>query len=417
MQTRLTSRLSERPSGKVAQAIIRACVHCGFCNATCPTYDLLGNELDGPRGRIYQIKTLLEGATATPRIQTHLDRCLTCRACETTCPSEVKYGRLVEIGRQWVAEQVPRPWRQRLLYKTMRMVLPFPKRLAFGYWPAKWLRGWLPKRLRNHIPASAAVGPWPSPRHSRKMLVLDGCVQTVVAPAINAAAARVLDRLGISLVSAPGSGCCGALSYHLDAHQEGLDFMRRNIDAWWPYVEAGIEAIVMTASGCGVTVKDYQALLEQDPEYAAKAARISKLSRDLSEVLAMEEGRQTLTIHPPRTLAFHSPCTLQHGQKLGGATEALLERVGFELTVVPDSHLCCGAAGTYSITQPEIANQLRDRKIESLESGNPDGIATANIGCLMHLQAVADRPVRHWIEWLAQGLENKQPGPVSEPGS
>jgi glycolate oxidase iron-sulfur subunit len=399
MQTELAAFIRDTPEGAEADAILRKCVHCGFCTATCPTYQLLGDELDGPRGRIYLIKQVLEGAVPTARTQLHLDRCLTCRACETTCPSGVKYGRLADIGRGIVEAQVPRSLWQRVKRATLAFALP--RRRVFGL-----LLG-LGRRMRflapRLVPAAAApAGAWPAPRHARRMLALAGCVQPALAPRINAAAARVLDRLGVSLVEAPGAGCCGALRYHLNDQDAGRDDMRALIDAWWPLVERGeIEAIVMTASGCGATVREYGELLAHDPAYRDKAARIAALARDLSEVIPPEAipGRTGLA-----RIAYHPPCTLQHGQQLRGKAERLLERAGFELTPVPDAHLCCGSAGTYSILQPALSRELRGRKLAALQGGQPVGIVTANIGCLMHLQAGAQVPVAHWVELLDEAL-------------
>ena len=400
MQTQLADFIRDTPEGREADAILRKCVHCGFCTATCPTYQLLGDELDGPRGRIYLVKQVLEGAPATARTQLHLDRCLTCRACETTCPSGVRYGRLADIGRAVVEARVPRgPWQ-----KLKRAALGFalPRRRLF----AALLR--LGRLFRFAFPAlvpapAAPAGEWPAPRHARKMLALAGCVQPALAPRINAAAARVLDRLGVSLVEAPAAGCCGALRFHLNDQAGGRDDMRALIDAWWPYVERGeVEAIVITASGCGVTVKEYGHLLAEDPAYRDKAARLSAMTKDLSEVIPPEAI-------PARAglgrIACHSPCSLQHGQQLRGGVEALLARAGFELAPVPEAHLCCGSAGTYSILQPELSRQLRDRKLAALQGSLPVGIVTANIGCLVHLQGGAQVPVAHWIELLDETLQ------------
>ncbi|BCX82435.1 glycolate oxidase iron-sulfur subunit [Methylomarinovum caldicuralii] len=397
MQVELAPSHAQDPAARLAADIIRGCVHCGFCNATCPTYRLLGDELDGPRGRIYQIKDLLEGLPPTASLQKHLDRCLTCRACETTCPSGVAYGRLLDLGRGWVAQAVPRPWHQRLLRAALRFWLPHPQRLRPWYRLAEPLRPLLPCSLRARLGRGGRFA-WPPPRHRRRMLILEGCVQSVLEPAIDAAAARVFDRLGISLIRAPEAGCCGALSYHLDAHDEGLDFARRNIDAWWPHVEAGAEAILVTASGCGVMVKDYGELLGGDPAYRDKARRIAELARDPAEILAGLDLRPLQAT--PGRVAFQSPCTLQHGQRLAGVVEGILQRLGFALTPVPDAQLCCGSAGAYSLLQPRLAARLRAQKIAALESGDPEVIASANIGCLLHLAPVATRPVRHWLELL-----------------
>ncbi|MGZ5057293.1 MAG: glycolate oxidase subunit GlcF [Methylobacter sp.] len=401
MQTQLADFINNTDTGTEADAILRSCVHCGFCNATCPTYQLLGDELDGPRGRIYLIKHLLEGETATADTQLHLDRCLTCRSCETTCPSGVNYSRLLDIGRGILAERISRPWQQRLLRRLLLLGLPYPRRFAMLISIGARIRPLLPQRLQAKLPPRQAVESWSAGRHERRMLILQGCVQPSLAPRINAAAAKVLDRFGICLL--PIDNCCGALSYHLDDQSSGLDMMRRIIDDCWPYVESGIEAIVTTASGCGVTVKDYGLLLKDDPLYADKAARIAALTKDISEVV---QGEDLSILQPPSTkVAFHSPCTLQHGQRLDGVVENLLARLGFTLTAVAGSHLCCGSAGTYSILQPELAGRLQAAKIQALQAEQPDLIATANIGCWLHLQEKASVPVVHWIELLASCLE------------
>jgi len=404
MQTNLADFIKGTAHGREADAILRACVHCGFCTATCPTYQLLGDELDGPRGRIYLIKQVLEGTAPSAKTQLHLDRCLTCRACETTCPSGVRYGRLVDIGRQVVEEQVRRPLTQRLQRAALRAVVPYPRRFATLLGLGQSVRGLLPPALRTKVPPRARANPWPTARHPRKMLILDGCAQPAALPNTNAAAARVLDRLGVTLLRATGAGCCGALSHHLSEEGEALQFMRANIDAWWPHIEAGAEAIVMTASGCGVMVRDYGKLLADDPRYAEKAARVAALTHDLSEVLA-GENTSDLAFRVARTkVAFHSPCTLQHGQQLRGVIETLLQQAGYVLTPVADAHLCCGSAGTYSILQPSLSQQLLNNKLQALSAGDPEFIATANVGCQMHLQTRAGVPVRHWIELLDEAL-------------
>ncbi|HXM82330.1 MAG TPA: glycolate oxidase subunit GlcF [Burkholderiales bacterium] len=406
MQTHLADFIRDTPEGAEADAILRKCVHCGFCTATCPTYQVLGDDLDSPRGRIYLIKRALEGAPVTERTRLHLDRCLTCRACETTCPSGVRYGRLVDIGRAVVEERtVRRPW-DRLQRAVMSFALPRTGLFAAALSLGRLFRPFLPQALKAKIPVKTqAGGPWPAARHARKMLVLAGCVQPVLAPRINAAAARVIDRLGVSLLEAPGAGCCGGIRFHLNSQEAGRDDMRALIDAWWPMVEGGgIEAIVMTASGCGVTVKEYGHLLAQDPVYREKAARVSALTKDLSEVILPDSIPQ---LRSSGRVAFQSPCTLQHGQQIRGRVEALLERAGYELARVRDAHLCCGSAGTYSLLHPEIAGELRARKLAALHEDLPLSIATANIGCLSHLQAGTDTPVRHWIELLDAALERK----------
>ena len=401
MQTFLADFIKDTPEGREADAILRTCVHCGFCNATCPTYQLLGDELDGPRGRIYLIKQMLEGQSAGAKTQLHLDRCLSCRACETTCPSGVRYGRLADIGRGLAERSIARPWSERVRRRLLRAVLPHPARFASLLRAGRTLKPLLPAALRRSVPAPQRPGPWPPQRHARTMLVLDGCVQPALAPHINAAAARVLDRLGITLLRVPGAGCCGAISYHTDAQPQGLDFMRRLIDAWWPHVEAGAEAVVVTASGCGALVKEYGQLLRHDARYAEKAARISALARDVGEILAGENRAALKTAARRRSaVAWHAPCTLQHAQKINGVVERLLQDAGYRLTPVPEAHLCCGSAGTYSLLQQDLSRRLLERKLQALQSGAPDVIVTGNIGCLIHLQREARVPVRHWIELL-----------------
>ncbi|EJM42127.1 Fe-S oxidoreductase [Pseudomonas sp. GM33] len=404
MQTTLSERARHLPRAAEAESILRTCVHCGFCNATCPTYQLLGDELDGPRGRIYLIKQVLEGNDVTQKTQQHLDRCLSCRNCETTCPSGVDYHNLLDIGRAVVDAAVPRPLGQRLLREGLRQTVPHPdlfKSLVNG---GQVFRALLPGTLQSKLPRHAPPAkPRPMTLRERQVLMLEGCVQPALSPNTNAAAARVLDRLGISVIATREAGCCGAVDYHLDAQAAGLDRARRNIDAWWPGIEKGAEAIVQTASGCGAFIKDYGHLLASDPAYAEKAKKVSELARDLVEVLR-DEPLEKLGIHASQRLAFHCPCTLQHGQKLGGAVEALLSGLGFNLTSVPDGHLCCGSAGTYSLTQPELSRQLRDNKLNALESGHPEVIVTANIGCQSHLDGAGRTPVRHWIELVEAAL-------------
>jgi glycolate oxidase iron-sulfur subunit len=404
MQTTLSEKSRQLPRAEEAESILRTCVHCGFCNATCPTYQLLGDELDGPRGRIYLIKQVLEGNEVTRKTQQHLDRCLSCRNCETTCPSGVDYHNLLDIGRAVVDAAVPRSLDQRLLREGLRSVVPNPGLFKALVNSGQMFRALLPNSLQAKLPRRVyPAKPRPTMRHSRRVLILEGCVQPGLSPNTNAAAARVLDRLGISITPVPEAGCCGAVDYHLDAQAAGLDRARHNIDAWWPDIENGVEAIVQTASGCGAFIKDYGHLLRADPAYADKAKKVSALAKDLVEVLRAEP-LEKLGIHCAHRLAFHCPCTLQHAQKLGGAVEALLIRLGFNLTPVPDSHLCCGSAGTYSLTQPELSRQLRDNKLNALESGYPEVIVSANIGCQAHLDGAGRTPVRHWIELVEAAL-------------
>jgi len=407
MQTQLDKKILETPQGKEAERILRNCVHCGFCNATCPTYQLLGNELDGPRGRIYLMKQMLEGQAVSAHTQLHLDRCLTCRNCETTCPSGVEYGRLLEVGRELVEHKVARPWPQRLLRGALLRVLPYRRRFGVLLALGRIVRPLLPAALRASIPLRREIhAPAPS-THRRTVLLLEGCVQPALAPSINAATVAVLDRLGLAVERPQGGGCCGAIHLHMADEHNAQDFMRRNIDAWWPAVEAGAEAIVINASGCGVTVKDYGRLLAHDPAYADKARRISELARDLGEVVAAEDLGPLNSAAGGRKIAFHPPCTLQHGMRLRDSTEDLLQRLGFELLSVPDAHLCCGAAGTYTLLQPEISRELGDRKVAALQTNGPEAIASANIGCLLEIEKRAGVPVRHWVELVAEGLERR----------
>lgn len=403
MQTKLIETYLATAEGQEADKILRSCVHCGFCTATCPTYQLLGDELDGPRGRIYLIKQALEGKEVSKKTQLHLDRCLTCRSCETTCPSGVRYGRLVDIGRELVEKQVSRSWPVATKRYLLRKVLPYPKRIGPFIRIGQWLKPVLPAAIKQKVPATQKKTTVPAQSHARRMLVLQGCVQSVTTPETNAATARVLNRLGIELVEEKKAGCCGAVSHHLSAQEEGLDFMRKNIDSWWPHIEQGIEAIVITASGCGVVVKEYGVLLKHDTEYSEKAKKISELAKDISEILSEENfpatGKAT------QKVAFHSPCTLQHGQKLGGVVESILEKAGFKLCQVKDSHLCCGSAGTYSILQPQLSQKLLDNKLTALQQDKPEVIATANIGCQLHMATKTDIPVKHWIELLDEKLE------------
>ncbi|MFC3606532.1 glycolate oxidase subunit GlcF [Stutzerimonas tarimensis] len=404
MQTNLSEAAKKLPRAEEAERILRSCVHCGFCNATCPTYQLLGDELDGPRGRIYLMKQALEGNEITRSTQLHLDRCLSCRNCETTCPSGVDYHNLLDIGRDFVDQHVPRSTGDKLLRSGLRRVVPngglFKALLKSG----SAFRPLLPASLSEHMPRQARPAKArPQVQHARKVLMLEGCVQPSLSPNTNAATARVLDRLGISITPAREAGCCGAVDYHLNAQDAGLDRARRNIDAWWPAIEAGAIAIVQTASGCGAFVKDYGHLLRFDPAYANKARRVSELAKDLVEVLQAQD-LESLRIKGDKRMAFHCPCTLQHAQKLGGAVEGVLTRLGFTLTPVPDAHLCCGSAGSYSLTQPEISKQLRDNKLNALESGKPEVIVTANIGCQTHLDGAGRTPVRHWIEIVEEAM-------------
>jgi glycolate oxidase iron-sulfur subunit len=403
VQTKLAEFLRDTPAGSEAAEILGRCVHCGFCTATCPTYRLLGDELDGPRGRIYLIKQVVEGVAPTARTQLHLDRCLTCRACETTCPSGVEYGRLLDIGRELVDREVQRPLRQRVVRTALREVLTRPLLFAMLWRLGQVVRPWLPATLQSKIPRGRDGRKGPLRAHARKVLLLSGCVQPAMMPSVNAATARVLDSVGLETVVAPKAGCCGAVRHHAGDPAGALDDARRNIDAWWPLLEAGAESIVINASACTVMARDYAHLLRHDPAYAEKARVVSERVRDVAQII--EEHLPALRTRarcPPGSsrIAFQSPCTLQHGLRLDGTVRSLLAGLGAELLPVADSHQCCGSAGTYSILQATMSNALRERKLATLTKAGPQEILSANVGCISHLAAASDVPVRHWIEWV-----------------
>ena len=414
MQTQLAPQYQGTPDGQAAEAVLRKCVHCGFCTATCPTYQLLGDELDGPRGRIYLMKQVLEGATPTRKTQQHLDRCLTCRNCESTCPSGVQYGHLLDIGRKLVDQQVPRPTGERALRWALKEGLSSPlfaPAMAVG----RGLRAFLPQALKDKVPAPQRTGAWPTGTHPRKLLMLAGCVQPSMSPNINAASARVFDAAGIQVLIAPAAGCCGAVKFHLNDQDGGMAQMRANIDAWWPYLDdhngtPAAEGIVINASGCGATVKDYGHILRDDPLYADKARRISESAQDISQWLPelSQLLRDRVQARASR-IAYHPPCSLQHGMQVRGQVERYMAELGFNLRICgQESHLCCGSAGTYSVLNPELSHQLRDRKLGHLASTfgtePPEQIVSANIGCIPHLQSGTATPVRHWIELLDEAL-------------
>ena len=405
MQTTLAAHYRNTPDGIAAEAILRKCVHCGFCTATCPSYQILGSELDGPRGRIYLMKQVLEGQAPTRKTQLHLDRCLTCRNCETTCPSGVDYGHLLDIGRKLVEATVPRPAPERALRWALKEGLTSPL-FAPAMRLGQALRPALPQALKNKVPPRQDAGRWPTREHARKVLMLAGCVQPAMMPNIGAASARVLDAVGIQTVIAPNAGCCGAVKFHLNDQQGAMRQMRANIDAWWPHVQDGVEAIAMNASGCGVTVKEYGHMLRDDPAYADRARRISELTRDLSEWLPeLAQKLQGKLSASGARVAYHPPCTLQHGQKLRGGVEQHLAALGFDVQTARDeSHLCCGSAGTYSVLNPQVAYPLRDRKLQALGELQPQTVVSANMGCITHLQSGTTTPVRHWVELLDEAL-------------
>lgn len=421
MQTQLAPQFANTPEGIEAARILGKCVHCGFCTATCPTYQLLGDELDGPRGRIYLIKQIAEGQAPTEKTRLHLDRCLTCRNCESTCPSGVQYGNLVDIGRKWAEENTPsRPIGERITRWALKEGLTKPALFNSAMSLGRLVRPFMPSGMKRKIPLvknkalDSQINPYarPNAHHARKMLILEGCVQPGMLPNINSATARVLDALKIQLLSAPSATCCGALRYHLNDQVGGLDNAKQNIDAWWPMVESGVEAIIMTASGCGVMVKDYGHLLANDAAYATKAKKISELTKDISEVMANLQNELVALIGTDQKpgVVYHPPCTLQHGQQIRGKVEGLLSSLGIGVRLCNDSHLCCGSAGTYSVTQPELSEQLRKNKLQNLtvacEESGADVIVSGNIGCITHLQQ-DEKPVLHWIEIVDQLLSKQ----------
>ncbi|HEX4917421.1 MAG TPA: glycolate oxidase subunit GlcF [Limnobacter sp.] len=416
MDTQLADWIKDTPEGQTADAILRKCVHCGFCTATCPTYQILGDELDSPRGRIYLIKQVLEGKQVTRKTQQHLDRCLTCRNCESTCPSGVKYGQLIDIGRKVVDERVERPSSEKLMRSGLKALMTNRPVFSAGMAMGKAVRGLLPQGIQKKVPAKRPTLPFANTTHQRKVILLKGCVQPAMMPSIDSATSVILDTLGIQSMVVAESGCCGAVKFHLNDHDGGLAQMKANIDAWLPLIESGeAEALVMNASGCGVMVREYHHHFAHDPVYAEKARKISEHTLDIGEFITRqnEEALQRLATQVkaaiaqqriPARIAFHPPCTLQHGQQVKGVVESVLTKLGFELTPVTDSHLCCGSAGTYSVLQPELSGELKKRKLANLMAGKPQAIASANIGCLGHLESDATVDVRHWVEWVAQAV-------------
>jgi len=404
MQTNLLKTILETPQGQQANDILRSCVHCGFCTATCPTYQILGDELDSPRGRIYLIKQVLEGVQATEKTRSHLDRCLTCRSCETTCPSGVQYGRLIDIGRELVEKQTSRNLLEQFMRIALRKIIPYPERFRFLLNVGTLLKPVLPTTLKNKIPEIQKPADWPVNKQNRKMLILAGCVQQTTNAQTNVSTANVLNKLGIELIQQNEVKCCGAVSQHLAASEEAIKTIKHNIDTWWEQINNGIEAIVITASGCGVMVRDYAHILENDEYYALKAKKVSALAKDISEILVEETAQLTKKQQLNTTVSFHSPCTLQHGLQLNGVVENILSNVGYTLTHVEDAHICCGSAGTYSVLQPALSKKLLMNKMTNLQKHQPDIIATANIGCQMHLSTKSEKPVKHWIELIESAI-------------
>ena len=417
MQTDLSPQLINHPEGIEAQKLLANCVHCGFCTATCPTYQILGDELDGPRGRIYLIKQMAEGKQATEKTRLHLDRCLTCRNCESTCPSGVQYGHLLDIGRKWAEEQTPpRPIKERavrwLLKETLTRSEIFDPAMKIG----RAIKPLLPSSLQKKIPTSYFDQDSTLIKTSSfatKMLFLEGCVQPGMLPNINQATRRVFQALNIELIAAPKAGCCGALRHHLNDHDAAKNEIRKNIDAWIPIIaQEKISAIVMNASGCGVMVKDYAYLLKDDPHYALPAQTISSLTKDISEIVPqyLPDLLNAVGTNNHLGLTYHPPCTLQHGQQIKGKVEDLLTQIGVKVNLCEDSHICCGSAGTYSILQESLSNQLRENKLgkllEACHENQSKFIVSGNVGCITHLQN-DNIPVTHWIEIIDQLLHTK----------
>ncbi|MCP4877735.1 MAG: glycolate oxidase subunit GlcF [Gammaproteobacteria bacterium] len=400
MRTRLAQKIQQGRHADDIEGILRNCVHCGFCNATCPTYQLLGDELDGPRGRIYQMKQYFEGAPANTEILGHLDRCLTCRACETTCPSGVKYSHLLEIGKELIEEELPRPWLDRMRRRAIVRFINSGWLFALSIRMGQAFAGMLPAKVRNSIPRRQAPLLRTDSRHQRKVLMLAGCVQPMLTPNTNASAGNLLNKLGIEVVELAQNFCCGAAAFHTSDADYGMRQVKTLIDAWWPYIETGVEAIVVTATGCGVSVKDYGRLLADDADYAERAKIVSGLYRDLIEVVEAESAQFEGQESAAKRVAVHTPCTMQHGLGINSRVETLLEKAGYEICRVEDAHLCCGSAGTYSMLQPKLSAQLQQNKIRALSVDQPEIIATANIGCQMHLAQGNRIPVVHWIELL-----------------
>ena len=412
MQTNISEELKLTAEGSEADRILRSCVHCGFCNATCPTYRILGDELDGPRGRIYLIKGLLEGKEASQKTQVHLDRCLTCLACETSCPSGVEYGRLAEIGRQQINKKAKRIFSERSYRYLLRQILPYPKRFSLLLRIGRGIRFLLPDKYRRMIPVNLhtkqQIKKIESVVHTRKMILFSGCVQPLLSPETNCASTRLLNKLGIETITSRDEKCCGAIDHHMAIDERALFFIKNNIDAWWPSIEQGAEAIVISASGCGTMIKDYGYILRNDPDYKDKALQVAKLARDIGEIIAAEDVgklRKIINVSSNR-FAFQNPCSLQHGQKMKDKTAELLKKLGYQICDVEDADQCCGSAGTYSLLQTELSEKLRRKKINSLEVVKPDVIMTANIGCQLHLQQATDIPVKHWIEILEEDLQS-----------
>ena len=421
MQTNFTLAQLADPDTREAEKILRACVHCGFCTATCPTFVLLGDELDSPRGRLYLIKDMLENdRAASPKVVKHIDRCLSCLSCMTTCPSGVHYMHLVDHGRRHIEETYRRPLPERLLRRLLAEVLPRPLvfRLALiGAGLARPFAKHMPGRLKGMLAMAPKTLPTPSPMdrpqtfpaegaRRARVALMTGCAQQVLAPEINEATIRLLTRHGVEVVVAKGGGCCGALVHHMGQEAPALSAARRNVDAWIREAEGeGLDAVIINASGCGTTVKDYGFMLREDPAYAEKASRIAGLTQDVTEFLH-DLGLRAPARATGQRLTYHSACSMQHGQQIRKQPKALLEAAGFQVAEPLEGHLCCGSAGTYNLLQPELATRLRDRKVSNLERTRPQAIASGNIGCLTQIAGATEVPVVHsaaLLDWATGG--------------
>ena len=424
MQTNFSPALLADPDMAQSEKILRKCVHCGFCTATCPTYVLGGDELDSPRGRIYLMKEMLEnGRAADARTVRHVDRCLSCLSCMTTCPSSVHYMHLVDHARAHIEATYTRPLPDRALRMLLAFVLPRPGlfRLALkGAQLAQPFAAFLPGRLKGLVGMAPKAIPAPSDvdrpqvfaaqgTRRKRVALLNGCAQTVLDTSINEATVRLLTRLGVEVVVADGAGCCGALTHHLGKVDASHATAARNIEAWSrEMANGGLDAIVITTSGCGTTVKDYGFMFRNDPAFAKKAAAVSAIARDVTEVLADLEIKPSADM-PRLKVAYHSACSMQHGQKITALPQALLKQAGFDVLAIPESHICCGSAGTYNLLQPEIAKQLQARKVANIESTTPDVIAAGNLGCMVQIGGGTKLPIVHTVQLLDWATGGQKP--------
>ncbi len=404
MRARLAESNSSKSFALAATEIIRSCVHCGMCNASCPTYQLTGDELEGPRGRIYLIKGILETGETSDVARTHLDQCLVCRSCEASCPSGVKYGELLELTKPHIESSNRSPLRLRIKRYLIVQIVPNKVLFSMFFAVGRLLKPLLSSNLKILIPERASLQASRRVAHKRKALLLSTCAQSVVRPSIDTAAIKIFDRLGITLIPVAGAGCCGALALHCGYEEKAIVQAKANIDAWWPYIELGAESIIATSSGCGLQLKGYERLLKEFPDYSAKSKYLAGLIKDPIELIDDQKLSAVTKDSDRCSIAFQSPCSQQHGLKINGRVEAVLERLGWNFTKVKDPHLCCGSAGSYSILYPETSARLREEKLNALSQGSPELIVTANIGCQLHLGAKSAVPVIHWLELIEREL-------------